>query len=77
VRGYSANSNGVIGVSGSSYAGCFKGRCPRRRDVPEISAPRSPDASVARIFAQDAGGSKTKLSVKFPGGAVQHIAIEP
>ncbi len=43
----------------------------------EISDPAAPDDSKARLYASDAGGGKTQLSIIFPTGAVQVAATEP
>jgi hypothetical protein len=45
-------------------------------DIVEMAAPAAPAANTARLFVRDVGG-KTELSVLFPSGAIQQIAIEP
>jgi len=43
----------------------------------EMAAPGAPAANNAVIYAEDDGGGKTRLMVRFPTGAAQQIAIEP
>ena len=43
----------------------------------EIADPTAPADTHARLYVKDAGSSKTKLSVRFPTGAVIDIASEP
>lgn len=45
-------------------------------DIVEMAAPAAPAANTARLFVRDVGG-KTELSVLFPSGAIQQVAIEP
>lgn len=46
-------------------------------EIGEISTPPDPPADKARLFTRDNGSGKTELCVKFPGGNVQVIAVEP
>ena len=43
----------------------------------EMTAPSAGATNNVRIYAEDNGGGKTQLVVRFPTGAVQQIAIEP
>lgn len=43
----------------------------------EMTAPAAPAADSVRIYAEDAGGGKTRLMALFATGAAQQIAIEP
>lgn len=43
----------------------------------EMTAPSAPAADGFRIYAQDNGGGKTQLMVKFNSGAAQQLAIQP
>jgi hypothetical protein len=46
-------------------------------ELSEIADPTAPADSKARLYASDAGGGKTQLSVLFPTGAVQQVTVEP
>ena len=43
----------------------------------EMTAPASPPANSARLYAEDSGGGKTQLTVLFPTGVAQVIKVEP
>ena len=45
--------------------------------ITEMTAPSAPAANNATIYAEDDGGGKTRLMVRFATGAAQQIAIEP
>lgn len=61
---------GVIQLQASGGSGCSF-------EVEEMTAPSSPAANHARIYAEDNGAGKTRLMALFGSGAAQQIAIEP
>ena len=65
---YGSNAQTVINMPGyfASYV-----------DIVQVATPAAPGATVARLFAVDAGASKNRISAIFDSGAAQTMATEP
>jgi hypothetical protein len=79
VWGHSPAGNGVVGSTGTGYAGYFSGKVYSTQfyELSEIGTPAAPAPNRARLFVKDNGAGKTQLCVRFHTGAVQVIKTEP
>jgi hypothetical protein len=78
VWGSSTDGSGIVGTSGTGYAGHFSGKVLMNRTLDLIEmgvAPGNAVANQARIFVRDNGG-KTELCVIFATGELQVLAAQ-
>ena len=71
-------NRGFVGVAGQKAVKVTDGSTAGGAlQFQEMTAPAAPATNLCMLYAEDTGGGKTRLVVRFPTGAAQVLATEP